>query len=124
MGKRHREDGPAIINFERSTEWYHDGVLHREDGPAIESGNINMWYNYGMLHRFNGPAIDYKLEPSMNAWYLFGKMYERKKYYKVRNIMYKFISRLKSRLRGRLLDILKKVGVNKNIARCVCNFVY
>jgi len=34
-GKRHREDGPAIIQCDGTIDYYLNGKLHREDGPAI-----------------------------------------------------------------------------------------
>ena len=51
-GKRHRENGPAIIRFDRSEEWYQNDVLHREDGPAIieTNGNQEWWLNGVFQH--------------------------------------------------------------------------
>jgi len=42
----HREDGPAIIYFNRSRswEWFINGERHREDGPAYFDGNQILWY--------------------------------------------------------------------------------
>jgi hypothetical protein len=34
-GKRHREDGPAIIWPDGYQSWWKDGKLHREDGPVL-----------------------------------------------------------------------------------------
>lgn len=34
-GKKHREDGPAVIYNDGQQEWWFDGKLHREDGPAV-----------------------------------------------------------------------------------------
>jgi hypothetical protein len=123
-GKRHREDGPAIINLEGSKEWYYNGELHRIDGPAIDSGDIKMWYCHGDLHRLDGPAIDYILEPRLCRWFLFGKSYDKKVFYKVRNIAYKFISSLKRRIRKRMLNDLYGVGVSKFVAERVSEFMY
>ena len=58
----HREDGPAIINYNGDGSiayeyWYINGVQHREDGPAsiryYEDGSIHYeaWRWCGMLHR-------------------------------------------------------------------------
>ena len=33
-GKRHRKNGPAVINKGLKMWWYH-GTTHREDGPAL-----------------------------------------------------------------------------------------
>jgi hypothetical protein len=47
-GKRHREDGQAIIYPDGSQAWYKDGKLHREDGPAvIWSDGTQYWYING-----------------------------------------------------------------------------
>lgn len=35
----HREDGPAMIHADGSTEWRINNKLHREDGPALEYSN-------------------------------------------------------------------------------------
>src|ERR1700691_1668900 len=34
-GKRHREDGPAIIRTDGTLEYFLNGFYHREDGPAV-----------------------------------------------------------------------------------------
>ena len=34
-GKRHRDDGPAVVYPGGSKIWYRDGKRHREDGPAV-----------------------------------------------------------------------------------------
>ena len=47
-GKRHREDGPAIIWADGEMRWWIDGHLHREDGPAIIKPNgEKRWYING-----------------------------------------------------------------------------
>ena len=47
-GKRHRENGPAIIWYNGHKEWCIDGKLHREDGPAIECTDGRVyWYLNG-----------------------------------------------------------------------------
>ena len=46
-GKRHREDGPAIIDGGRQEWWYINGKLHREDGPAIIDVDKQEWYLNG-----------------------------------------------------------------------------
>ncbi len=57
-GKRHREDGPAILAADGSSYWYQDDLLHREDGPAIEEADGDRgWYKQGKLHREDGPAM-------------------------------------------------------------------
>lgn len=56
-GRRHREDGPAVVYFSGTALWYNHGVRHREDGPAFRgSDGIEQWYYNGLLHRTDGPA--------------------------------------------------------------------
>ena len=54
----HREDGPAIEQYNGDKYWFINGKLHREDGPAIEQYNGDKsWYINGKRHR--EPAIEY-----------------------------------------------------------------
>lgn len=54
----HREDGPAIIYFNGTQEWYQIGKLHRINGPAIiYADGRQAWCVNGNLHRTDGPAI-------------------------------------------------------------------
>ena len=48
-GKLHREDGPALIWGNGSSQaWYQNGILHREDGPAIiYADGVQEWYLNG-----------------------------------------------------------------------------
>lgn len=44
----HRENGPAVIQYNGTEEWWLNGVRHREDGPALESANgIKEWWING-----------------------------------------------------------------------------
>ena len=43
-GKRHREDGPAIIWSDGRKYYYLDGQLHRTDGPAVIFANGHKEY--------------------------------------------------------------------------------
>lgn len=47
-GKRHREDGPAVIYADGSRFWYQNDMLHRTDGPAVihSDGDLS-WYLNG-----------------------------------------------------------------------------
>ena len=48
QGKRHREDGPAIVYPDGSKQWYLNGKRHREDGPAYEGfTGSKSWYLNG-----------------------------------------------------------------------------
>jgi hypothetical protein len=48
IGKRHREDEPAIVWPKGSKCWTLNGQYHREDGPAIEWPNgTKKWYLNG-----------------------------------------------------------------------------
>ena len=50
-GKRHREDGPAIVFSDGSQFWYLNGKRHREDGPAIiYADGSQRWYLNGIQH--------------------------------------------------------------------------
>ena len=57
-GKRHRDDGPAIIRSNRYQAWYKNDQRHRDDGPAVIYADGNeAWYKNGQRHRDNGPAV-------------------------------------------------------------------
>ena len=71
-GKRHREDGPAILHQNGTKCWYLNGKPHREDGPAILHQNGDKyWYLNGKLHREDGPAI--LCHDGDKRWFLDGK---------------------------------------------------
>ena len=58
-GKRHREDGPAVINANGTKAWCLNGKFHREDGPAyIGADGTQYWY-------LNGKEITYEV----NEWF-------------------------------------------------------
>jgi hypothetical protein len=44
--KKHREDGPAVVNHDGSNQWwFYHGKLHRLGGPAvIQNGCKEWWY--------------------------------------------------------------------------------
>lgn len=69
-GKKHREDGPAVIT-ETSKEWWINGKKHRVDGPAVimHNGSV-LYYQNGLLHREGGPAIE--LSNGLKEWYING----------------------------------------------------
>jgi hypothetical protein len=74
-GRRHREDGPAVICAEMNM-WFRHGKLHREDGPAIiYTSGYKAWYLNGKLHREDGPAIIYA--DGSEFWYLDGRPWPR-----------------------------------------------
>lgn len=55
---------------------------HRLNGPAYISRNeIIKYLKYDVIHRENGPAIIHKFS-AYKAWYLNGKRYNIKEYYK------------------------------------------
>lgn len=72
-GKRHREDGPAVIWPNGEEIWYIHGKMHREDGPAYinKSNGETAWYYEGKHHRKNGPAIIWN--NGTKFWFLHGK---------------------------------------------------
>jgi len=73
-GKRHRENGPALIDKHDNQEWYINDKLHREDGPAvIYADGGQEWYINDKLHRKNGPAVIKK--NGYKAWYINNKLH-------------------------------------------------
>jgi len=58
-GKRHRNNGPAIIYPSGTQVWYRNDKPHRDNNlPAsIGSDGDQYWHQNGKLHRDNGPAI-------------------------------------------------------------------
>jgi antitoxin component YwqK of YwqJK toxin-antitoxin module len=84
-GKKHRDDGPAVIRYEYNQIarewWYRRGKRHRVDGPAwieYKNGQITReyWYRDGKPHRVDGPAeIDYRNgQIFVECWYRYGKL--------------------------------------------------
>ena len=44
-GKKHRDNGPAVIWPGGTKLWYRNGQLHREDGPAlVRSDSTVEWF--------------------------------------------------------------------------------
>jgi len=80
--------------------------IHRLGGPAIifKNGTSNEWVQNGLLHRLDGPAVNY---PSRTEFWINGKRYEPKNYYRILFIVSKFINLLK---RIRIAKILQRVG--------------
>lgn len=86
----HNANGPAIYKDEgNEQEWWYDGKRHRENGPALirkgyRSGNKNVsfdeeeWWVKGELHREDGPARTIK-HPfgiySRMEWWINGKLH-------------------------------------------------
>ena len=69
----HREDEPAVERVDGGYRaWYLNGKRHREDGPAIvwASGD-QMWWLNGERHRIDGPAIIWA--DSSKEWYIHGE---------------------------------------------------
>ena len=62
-GKRHREDGPAIVTVDGHMEWWLNGKIHRIDGPAvISTDGTKRWYINGDILRLelkNGAMLYY-----------------------------------------------------------------
>jgi hypothetical protein len=72
-GRRHRDDGPAVINSKGDREWWFDNQRHRVDGPAVERANGDReWWVNGKLHRIGGPAIAHS---DSERWYENGKLH-------------------------------------------------
>jgi hypothetical protein len=59
-GKRHRDDGPAILFPDGEMYYYKDDKKHRDDGPAIiRADGRKAYYKNGKIHRDDGPAVIY-----------------------------------------------------------------
>ena len=57
-GRRHREDGPAFINYSGDQFYYKNGDKHRLDGPAVMyADGSEFYYQNDELHRTDGPAL-------------------------------------------------------------------
>lgn len=70
-GKLHRTDGPAIISWDGTEEWYFKGRRHRSDGPALifKRGPWSQeWYQNGKKHRLDGPALLFS--DGRELWYV------------------------------------------------------
>jgi len=67
-GNRHRKDGPAVVKADGSQEWWVNGKRHRDhDLPAVTNANGRQeWWKNNMLHRNGQPAITYG---TYEAWY-------------------------------------------------------
>jgi len=87
-GLKHRDNGPAIVDkLKRSEYWYNHGLLHREDGgPARiiykfhDKNTMNIcWYKYGVIHRLEGPGYlswNSKVKQYIyKAWYKNGQFH-------------------------------------------------
>lgn len=74
-GKKHREDGPAVIIDGIVQSWFKNDKLHRENGPAIIfRDGIESWWLNDKRHREDGPAIiDSNGE---QEWWIHGKRVE------------------------------------------------
>jgi hypothetical protein len=95
--KKHRLNGPAIIEYYRNLgdyiktkQWYYNGKVHRynlntlDDKPAYicyyDGINIEyeIWYQHDIKHRFNDPAeIHYYPNGQIKemTWYRFDKIH-------------------------------------------------
>lgn len=65
-GKKHREDGPAVLWADGDCDYYQNGHLHRVGGPARcrtsgtdPSTHYYFWFQNGKMHREDGPAWIY-----------------------------------------------------------------
>lgn len=57
-----RTDGPAVISESESglqEEWYFEGKRHRIDGPALVNSWVIEYWVEGNLHRDGGPSVEY-----------------------------------------------------------------
>jgi hypothetical protein len=66
----HREDGPAVVRANGTTEWWRHGNMHRVGGPALEiaDGGAQWWVN-GQAHREDGPAYETSDGRQLYSWH-------------------------------------------------------
>lgn len=58
-GRKHRLNGPAVIEVDGTEKWYYKGHLHRVEGPAVtKADGTQEWYLEGRLQK--------RIEP--NGW--------------------------------------------------------
>lgn len=78
-GRLHRDDGPALIKPNGSSEWYQHGLLHRVGGPAAEYREMRCWYKNGKLHREDGPALEglEGQQAGRKEWYIEGRLHRK-----------------------------------------------
>jgi len=76
-GQRHREDGPAWIHVDGGLSWWQQGRVHRDGAPALIDAAVDdgarvreAWYRHGELHRVDGPAVI--LGDGTRQWWLEG----------------------------------------------------
>ena len=72
--KKHREDGPAVVN-KWGEYWYQNDKKHRDDGPAVIMPNGDKeWYQHGKRHRDDDkPAV--VLADGTKLYYMNGEKY-------------------------------------------------
>ena len=72
--KKHREDGPAVVN-KWGEYWYQNDKRHRDDGPAVIMPNGDKeWWQHGKRHRDdNKPAVI--LADGTKLYYMNGEKY-------------------------------------------------
>jgi hypothetical protein len=58
-GRRHREDGPAVIHPDGQMEWFINGLRENRNGPAFVSEDMIAYFQGGHLHNDDGPAVFY-----------------------------------------------------------------
>lgn len=72
-GDFHRTGKPAIVRINHKNqeflEWYLFGKRHREDGPAVLAPKREEWWLNGKLHRLDGPAKITKADGGFNKSY-------------------------------------------------------
>jgi hypothetical protein len=73
-GKRHREDGPAMISPNGFRQWFFNDEFHRLNGPAIEfDDGTEFWYYRDVFylretHPFNVFRDQYDLSDVYEEW--------------------------------------------------------
>ena len=87
-------NGNYYIYFE---EWFSKGKLHREDGPAIinyDDPEEQKYYYNGKLSRLDGPAYKFWVAGYYHTkWAIDGRIYTEEEYYKTIDCTKKIIRR-------------------------------
>lgn len=100
-----RDDGPAWIQKDPSSnqyiiKWYKGGLIHKDDGPAIVfPDGEKQWAKYGLRHREDGPAV---IRPDgTEEYYKNGNLLSKKEIEKI-----KYLNSLPRELRDEFGDEL------------------
>lgn len=103
-------------------KYYVNGKLHREDGPAIEDWNDGekYWYKQGELHKEDGPA--YEDAWGNKKWYLHGVQYTENDFNKY--LKKKRLEISDTLYNGNFKDVRNAKNINRDVSNLIATFVY